>query len=139
MQRTVPEEWILVIDDDKLVGRAIARWIKQVTGLETRLARTIDQAEECAAGSLQPAAIVTDYQLESGEDGVQAIEHLRSLGCRAPAALLTGAPELAIQSLERSTLDEVVPVFSKTEMQERLKDWLEQVRLCWVTPSQGTA
>jgi CheY-like chemotaxis protein len=123
--------WLLLVDDDAITGRAIARWVSRACGLPVRLALDEQSAAELLSTHGEPTAVLSDFELRPGEDGVRLLGRLRSLGCRAPAAILTGAPERALHALAHSGLDEVVPVFAKLDSSNALSSWLEQLSLCW--------
>jgi CheY-like chemotaxis protein len=125
------ESWILLVDDDPVAARSIARWVSRAAGLTVLVAHDGEQAEQWLARRGQPAALVCDFELAQGETGVSLIQRLRTFGCSAPAAILTGAPDSAVRALSASDLDEVVPVFSKLESGSRLQDWLDPLSLCW--------
>lgn len=131
-------QWVLILDDDVAGGRALGRWIQKTTGLQVRIARTTHQAHCWLATLPEPAAVLSDFELQHGENGVLALQTMRAQGCRAPAALVTGAPDLAIYSLASSTLDEVVPVFCRSKLHQLVSDWLEQLCLCWSAPRLAT-
>lgn len=126
-----PGPWVLLIDDDPVAARSIARWVGRVSRMGVRTVHSAEQAERELNEHPDPMAIVTDFELAHGETGVGALIRLRRRGCTAPAALLTGAPERALEVLTASSLTEVVPVFSKTENGSRLWEWLDQLRLCF--------
>jgi hypothetical protein len=132
-------DWILVLDDDRLASRAVGRWVKQIVGVEVRTAQTILEAECWLKCSPTPLAILTDFELGDRENGAQALERLRYLGCAAPAAVVTGAPDLALMALAESSLREAIPVISKSELPIRLRDWLEHLQLCWAVSEKVSA
>ncbi len=136
--RPAAVEWVLVLDDDVLAGRALARIVRTVTGLEVQIARSIEQAESLMRRLPAPSAVVTDFELIS-EDGAMAVEGLRQFGCQAPAVVVTGSPERAMVTLADSSLSEVVPVIAKSEAHERLPEWLDQVQLCWMVDTKVPA
>jgi CheY-like chemotaxis protein len=123
--------WLLLVEDDSVTARALGRLIGRASGMLVRVADSGDAAVVLARTFGEPTAIVTDFQLGGGEDGVQVLSRLRAAGCHAPPAILTGAPEQALLSLESSDLDEVVPVFMKQDVGSRLCEWLDQLRLFW--------
>jgi DNA-binding NtrC family response regulator len=126
----LPSSWVLLIDDDPVAARSLARWMRRTSGIAVHAVHSIAEAEVVLEASTEPTAIVTDFEMR-GEDGVDALLRARELGCNAPAAILTGAPEAALQALTRSSLDEVIPVFSKRDSGAYLSDWLDRLRLCW--------
>lgn len=124
------QSWVLLLEDDAITGRAIARLMSRASGLFVRLAENGKAAEHLIATFGEPTAIVTDYELGHGDTGVAVLRRLRAARCRAPAAIFSGAPEAALRALGSAELCEVVPVFSKHD-HGGLRDWLEQLRLCW--------
>jgi CheY-like chemotaxis protein len=125
------EPWLLLVDDDPVAARSIARWVSLAARVTVFIAHDSEQAESWLRKRGAPVAVVCDFELADGATGVGTIQHLRGIGCSAPAAMLTGAPDAALRALSASGLDEVVPVFSKTESGSRLKDWLDPLRLFW--------
>lgn len=125
------ETWLLLVDDDPVAARSIARWVSQAARVPVFVAHDGAQAEQWFRVHGAPIAVVCDFELARGETGVGTIQRLRDAGCVAPAAILTGAPDAAVRTLAASRLDEVVPVFSKMENGARLRDWLDPLRLCW--------
>jgi ActR/RegA family two-component response regulator len=122
--------WVLVIDDDRMTGRALARWISHVTGCETRVARTIHQAECWLTAMPRPIALVTDFEL-AGETGLQAIDAVKSLGLQCPMAVVTAAPDSAAAALSRAESAALLPVFTKSEIHGEFTLWLEALRFAW--------
>lgn len=84
---------ILVIDDDETVRAAM----QTLLGTWGCVARTVDNLQEAMAmRDFQPDIIVSDYRLRDGQNGAEAIRHLRDhYGRPVPALLVTGdtAPE----------------------------------------------
>jgi hypothetical protein len=79
------------------------------------IAHNGEQAESHLEREGEPTAVISDFELLHGENGVGLIQRLRALGCRAPATILTAAPDRALRTLNASTLDEVIPVISKMD------------------------
>jgi CheY-like chemotaxis protein len=125
------ESWLLLVDDDPVAAGSIARWISHASKLTVMVAHDGEQALQWLESRGQPVAVVCDFELALGETGVSALQRMRAKGCVAPAAILTGAPEVAMRALSASELDEVVPVFAKAENALRLQDWLDPLRLFW--------
>jgi hypothetical protein len=111
-----------------------ARWVQQATSMEVQVVTHIDQARN-ACKRAAPLVCIVEFELSHGENGVNALELLRGDGTLAPAVLLTGAPELALAALERSRLLEAVPVISRAERHSRLREWLDEVRICLALPA----
>lgn len=125
------EPWLLLVDDDPVAARSIARAVSRAMGLTVVIAHDGSQALAWLESRGEPVAVVCDFELARGETGVSTIERLRDAGSLAPAAILTGAPAAALSALSASRLEEVVPVFSKLENGARLQDWLDPLSLCW--------
>jgi CheY-like chemotaxis protein len=125
------ESWLLLVDDDPVAARSIGRWISRASKLTVMIAHDGEEAVQWLQSRGQPVAVVCDFDLALGETGVSALQAMRAKGCVAPAAILTGAPELALRALSASELDEVVPVFSKVENGVGLRAWLDPLRLFW--------
>ncbi len=84
------EHTVLVIEDDSLVLTATKLLLEQY-GCAVVPARTATEALETVDGGLRPSAILADFRLPGGVDGLQAIAMLRaSLGREVPAVLVTG-------------------------------------------------
>lgn len=115
--------WVLLIDDDVVNTRALSRWLKSEFGVDTRSARTIEQAGAWLRSMPTPKAIITDFDLEAGETGALALQQLREWGVNAPATVLTGAPVRARTALRRFCLG-AVPVLAKSGFHDALREWL---------------
>ena len=116
--------WYLVVDDDRMMGRATLRWIQRISGQCVRFARTVHQAQ-CWFNSMpRPTGIVTDFELQGEVDGVEALLSFREQGVQAPAIVLTGAPTLAQARLGSTTLVGTVPVLDKGTFHTELEAWL---------------
>lgn len=84
-----PERLVLMLEDDPGAAQALAMLIAD-WGYECahapRVAALRPTIEQRAS---QVAAIISDYHLEDGVTGLEAIEEARRAGVRAPALLLT--------------------------------------------------
>ena len=116
-------EWVLLLDDDPINTRGLSRWVKQTLGLETRAARTIQQAERWLASMPAPRAIISDFDLEGSDTAVTALGRFRALGVEVKALVLTGAPVRARAALLDAGLAKT-PVLSKANFQTGLAQWL---------------
>jgi two-component system, sensor histidine kinase len=80
---------IIVIDDDALVLDAM-RGMLADWGCDVVAASGTDETLNVLGGR-QPDLIISDYQLEHGRTGIEAINHLRAkLGASVPAFLMSG-------------------------------------------------
>ena len=81
---------VLVIEDDSLVLTATRLLLEQY-GCAVIPARTAGEALEMVAGGVAPSAVLADFRLPGGIDGLEAVRLLRlSLGREVPAILVTG-------------------------------------------------
>jgi len=82
---------ILVVEDDPLQRSSLTLLLEQV-GATVVAAGSFDVALGMARATLRtPSAILSDYRLPGGTDGLRGIEGLRTaLGAQVPAVLLTG-------------------------------------------------
>jgi hypothetical protein len=115
--------WVLLLDDEPINTRGLSRWLKHTMGLETRSARTIQQAERWLACMPAPCAIVSDFDLEGPDTAVTALGRFRALGVQSKALVLTGAPIRARAALADAGWVQT-PVLSKANFQAGLKQWL---------------
>ena len=83
--------WVLVIEDDPLQRNSLTLLLEQA-GAGVMAADCFDSALASAQATFQaPSAILSDYRLPGGTDGLIGIQTLRSvLGRDVPAILLTG-------------------------------------------------
>jgi hypothetical protein len=119
---------------DRATLVADARWAAQAANMNVQPVTQVDQALAACKRST-PLALVVEFELSLGQNGVRALEQLRREGAFAPAVLLTHTEELALAELARSSLLEAVPVISRAERYTRLREWLEDVRICLALPA----
>lgn len=129
-----PQERLLWLAFDRATAVTDARWVRQATDLDVLIVRSVDDVANACTGAL-PLGCVVEYELGGAENGVKAIERLRELGVELPAVLITAVPELALGSLQRSRLSEVIPVFLRTERYDRLREWFDELRMCLAVPA----
>ncbi len=87
---------VLVIEDDALVSMALVSLLES-WGCEVSVVEGLNQAESLMAQGLVPGVVISDYRLRGGNNGLDAVLHLRSLTpSHLPACLLSGDtnPEL---------------------------------------------
>jgi len=70
-----------------------------------------------------PLAVISDFDLQAGENGASALKRFRGAGLTTLALILTGAPTRARAALNQVGLDDV-PVLSKSAYQSELQVWL---------------
>jgi CheY-like chemotaxis protein len=120
--------WVLIVDDDPLAARATARLVMGVTRLNVALVADVDRALQMVTRAPDaPIAVVLDYDLSGGENGLSVLLSLRASGIEVPCAFHTGAPQRARAALTKSRLSEGYPVFDKgTAGAEELVRWLAE-------------
>jgi hypothetical protein len=127
-------ERLLWLGIDRSRSVADARWLRQVTELDVQIVSSAEQGR-AAFFRTEPLAIIVEFELGPGENGVRALERLREQGMLAPAVLLTHAAELALATLAQSRLLEAVPVFSRAERHAQLREWLGELQTCLSVPA----
>ena len=85
--------WVLVVDDEPLVGRTLSNLIRRRLGLDVRFALDPAGALEAIGADGTPVAIVMDYDLGGGRNGADLLAVLRGR-CDAPVAcaFCSGSP-----------------------------------------------
>jgi DNA-binding response OmpR family regulator len=72
--------------------------------------------------SESPAAVLTDFDLGPGGDGVDLLARMRREGCQVPAIMMTGSdPTLARARLARAGLDEIALLVKPFAFDELMK------------------
>ncbi len=125
-------EWrggaVLVIEDNQILRLAIETILRE-SGYETLAAASGEEAIDLA-GRGRVDAIVTDYRLGAGLNGVEAAREIeRRLGRKTPKLLLTG--ETANQRLDETDLSDFEFLYkpiSVEKLQAKLALMLEPVR-----------
>ncbi len=107
MQKSVREKLVVVIDDDPLVLEAtvglLRRWGCEVVAASSYA----DVLEPLSTMRRRPDLIICDYQLGNGDNGVEAIESLRSV-FEIPALLISGDADSPEKRQEYSLLHKPV-------------------------------
>ena len=87
---------VLVLDDDNTVLLAMSSLLES-WNLRPLLAQTVAEAQDfCAGRSDKPDLIISDYRLQNGASGIEAVQQLNEmLDSPRPALIITGetAPE----------------------------------------------
>jgi DNA-binding response OmpR family regulator len=102
---------ILIVDDDVLFARALAR----VLGRSRSVLFTATSAEQAARllSTQAPSLVLTDLDLGGAADGIDLICWMRDAGFTIPIVVMTGsARSRARAELSRAGLDEI-PILGK--------------------------
>lgn len=116
---------VLVVEDDPLQRSSLTLLLEQA-GAGVMAAESFDSALAAAQATLQaPSAILSDYRLPGGTDGLSGIQTLRGLlGREVPAILLTG--ELSAD-LVRAAKDAGCLVLTKPAAPNRILSTLAEL------------
>lgn len=91
VRNTKPNLDILVIDDDELVREGISALLSKWGYRHHVFESTIQAITLIKCENYSPGAIIADYQLGTGETGIEAIEKIHSLlGSDIPSIIITG-------------------------------------------------
>jgi CheY-like chemotaxis protein/anti-sigma regulatory factor (Ser/Thr protein kinase) len=93
---------VLLLEDDDMALEAVTKLL-QSWGLQVSTASNIAQASIHLGRGAMPDVIVSDYRLDNGENGLEAIAALRALcAIEVPACLMSGDtdPELMQQAAQ---------------------------------------
>lgn len=123
--------WLLVVEDDSGVGRALLRHLSAGTRLECRLAQDLRElALILERAASPPIAAVLDFDLGGGAgegDGVSALSTIRARGWTMPCAFYSGTPAPEIRArLLASGSRETVPCFEKLDATGDLVEWVRE-------------
>jgi CheY-like chemotaxis protein len=91
IQDTLGDALVVVIDDEAAVRDGMREVLRQ-WGCRPLLAGSADEAlAQLAAGGSAPAAVIADYRLREGENGIAAIGKIRAAhGAAIPGVIVTG-------------------------------------------------
>jgi signal transduction histidine kinase/CheY-like chemotaxis protein len=113
--------FVVYIDDDQFSRDAVQLLLTD-WGCEVVVAQSADEAVTLIGAARCPDAVVSDYSLQDGAKGVEAIEALRSHYGEIAAAILTGESDEIQQQL---AIDLEYPVLKKPVSAHELRALLE--------------
>lgn len=114
-----PAKRILVVDDDELVGKAVASICSKLGYQATVVGTAADARTALGRGGWD--GYVLDYSLPDG-DGIELTGEIRSRGDPAPVIFITGfaTPEMVLESQELGVLDVLAKPFKAVDLQRLL-------------------
>lgn len=116
--------YVLLVENEPIAARAIARRIHRTLAVRVRIAHGADGALALLSEQREPLAVVLDGHLGGTVHGADVLRALREARCEAPSAFWTSQSRQQVQShLERCNLPERPPVFGKLEA-AALMAWL---------------
>lgn len=114
---TQPTRHILLIEDDAIIRMSMASILDDLGWEVSEAASGADAIAQVAAG-LRPTAVISDFRLEEGMDGVQAVHQITALlDSPVPGLLLTGDRAAAA--------DAAMDVLLKPVGLNKLRSWLD--------------
>lgn len=117
--------WVLVVDDDPAMARAISRVLSSSTSARVSVVHDIDAALRLVMrADSAPAAAIVDFELAGGQTGVNLLLSLRANGSEVPCVFHTGVPSRALAALEACRLGGSYRVFQKGADQAELLAWV---------------
>ena len=121
-----PQQLVLVLEDDPRAAEALTMLLGD-WGYQCAHAAGVDgllPVMEQRAGEV--VAIISDYHLQGGRTGLEAIEQARKAGVRAPALLLTAT----LRGEARRAAEAAGHRFMEKPVQaDRVKVWLDKAVL----------
>lgn len=128
-----PVRWVLLVEDDHLVGQALRRTIERGAGLRVRCARAPGMVWEALQQEpVPPVAAVLDHDLgHTRTTGLHLLFDLRRRLPRLPCALHSGcSPEALVEAFYSHGIgvaSEPVLCFWKPDGAGALVDWLRKL------------
>ena len=109
---------IVLIEDDRNARTATQMWLQERGATVVAAASASAALADCESRQLQPDFVLSDYKLEGGATGSEAITALRERFGPLPAAIVSG------ENLAASDLPPGVPLLTKPLRPERLEQLL---------------
>jgi CheY-like chemotaxis protein len=115
-------QWVLIVDDDTVGGRALARYVYTNVRCPVRLVTGLAQLQFLLEHCSPAAAVLLDYELGAGASGIDAMHQLRASGWSSACAFVTGASYQLKQELASER--EQPPVFARGGQVSHIIGWL---------------
>lgn len=114
---------ILIVDDDRNVREALSRWFV-IRGFQVDTAEDgVDAVEKCR--EQQYDVITLDLEMPR-MNGIDALEHIRTLQPNTPVAVLTGYPRDADAAYARGAAKVLVKPMRLTALEEEIRGLLAE-------------
>lgn len=123
-----PRNLVLLVDDDPLVRRALARVLANASFDVITASDSEEAILHVRRGGV--ATVVTDISMPGG-DGIELLRAVRGIDLDLPVVLMTGAPELstAIAAVEYGAMRYMAKPFENRELVSHVRDALRLYRL----------
>ena len=123
---------ILILENDDLTGEGLALLVRDA-GYKAAIFKSLAEAAESGAIDMSVSAIISDFDLDSGTNGVEAAQVLRADRQPVPPVLIvTGTRHRRVESAARAAGFEIS---SKPASPAFLRRWLAQNTAAGLTQS----
>lgn len=114
--------WVLIVDDDAVGGRALARYVYTNVRCPVRLVTGLPQLAFLLERSSPATAVLLDYELGDGVSGIDALHCIRAGGWSSACAFVTGASDRLQVALECE--HERPPIFARGGQVSHILGWV---------------
>lgn len=114
--------WVLIVDDDTVGGRALARYVYTSVRCPVRLVTGLAQLQFVLEHCSPATAVLLDYELGAGASGIDAMHALRASGWSSACAFVTGAAHQLGNELVHEA--EQPPVFARGGQVSHIIGWV---------------
>lgn len=113
---------MLIVDDDTVGGRALARYVYTNVRCPVRLVTGLAQLQFVLEHCSPAAAVLLDYELGAGVSGIDAMHSIRASGWSSACAFVTGAAHQLENALVHE--QERPPVFARGGQVSHIIGWV---------------
>jgi CheY-like chemotaxis protein len=114
--------WVLIVDDDTVGGRALARYVYTNVRCPVRLVTGLAQLQFVLEHCSPASAVLLDFELGPGASGIDAMHQIRATGWSSACAFVTGASSQLQQEL--ASEGEQPPIFARGGQVSHIIGWL---------------
>src|SRR5437870_4243854 len=117
------QPFILILENDDLTGEGLALLVRDA-GYQAAIFKSLAEAAESGVVEMRVSAIISDFDLDRGPNGVEAAQALRaSREPRPPVLIVTGTRHRRVESAARAAGFEIS---AKPASPAFLRRWLAQ-------------